>query len=307
MLMYFPPKKEPGDIIVESSKFLLQHNIRVPQLYAYDLSLGLVLQEDMGEELLFKHCQVSQESSPPYEPYRASLQQLNLLQGLDASQFGLLGQDKLLEEMQLFSDWLIDKWLGVSQQVDMASLLAVYSRLAQEIITAPICCVHLDFHSRNLTILPPSSSGESETIGILDYQDLLQGHFCYDIWSLLRDAYVRLPEDFAAKLFGEFSKQAQQRFSISRTYVHRHYNLIGVQRCLKVCGTFARLFLRDGKQHYLPHVPLVMGYLQQALQELSQKMYEGTEESSFGMEQIELLQQLMPKLLELTEQKLSCK
>ena len=34
---------------------------------------------------------------------------------------------------------------------------------------------------------------------------------------------------------------------------------------LKVCGTFARLYLRDGKRDYLQHIPLVMDYLNEAV------------------------------------------
>jgi len=41
---------------------------------------------------------------------------------------------------------------------------------------------------------------------------------------------------------------------------------MGLQRHLKVLGTFARLFLRDGKADYLRDLPLVLGYVEDVLE-----------------------------------------
>ena len=41
----------------------------------------------------------------------------------------------------------------------------------------------------------------------------------------------------------------------------RWFDWMGLQRHLKVLGTFARLFLRDGKSAYLDDLPLVIDYV----------------------------------------------
>jgi aminoglycoside/choline kinase family phosphotransferase len=45
---------------------------------------------------------------------------------------------------------------------------------------------------------------------------------------------------------------------------YRDYEMMGVQRHIKVLGIFARLYHRDGKDGYLKDLPLVMSYLRSA-------------------------------------------
>jgi aminoglycoside/choline kinase family phosphotransferase len=49
----------------------------------------------------------------------------------------------------------------------------------------------------------------------------------------------------------------------------RWFDLMGLQRHLKVLGTFARLHLRDGKSGYLADLPLVLRYVRETLQRRS--------------------------------------
>lgn len=309
MLMHFPPTQEDGQTIVESSKFLIKNNIRVPQLLGYDLDVGVVLQEDMGSELLFSYTEESTKPEQRLELYLQSIGQIDLLQDLDAKEFGYFDPARQIREMQLFSEWFIGKWLGTSEPNTLAELEDLYLQLSEEIFTAPQCCIHLDFHSRNLCVLTEGNERNShKNIGVLDYQDLLQGHFCYDIWSLLKDAYVLLPEGMNQTLFQSFINLSTNRFDLSEDYVRLHYNLIGVQRCLKVCGTFSRLSLRDGKGHYLPHIPLVLNYLLEATTWLKQdRLSQNTSilSSNPSLEaSLQVLVRILPQLITQTQQKL---
>ena len=285
ILMHFPPAKEDGKRIVETSNFFSNNGVQVPKLYAQDVNLGVVLQQDMGKELL----SLRNASGVNTSLYKMALEQLNLIQQLDASQFGSLDKENLMEEMQLFSKWFVSDWLSCEQEVNLQQLNELYTQLTSKILEAPQCCVHLDFHSRNLCVVaaakqengtPDGDSDdkkygkeldkEYEHIGILDYQDVLQGHFCYDAWSLLRDAYILLPQNIFDSLLDDFITKAAKRFNLEdKDYITAQFNLIGIQRCLKVCGIFARLSLRDGKAGYLQHIPLVMDYLQGAINNLS--------------------------------------
>src|SRR5690606_39393301 len=44
---------------------------------------------------------------------------------------------------------------------------------------------------------------------------------------------------------------------------HRQYEWMGLQRNLRILGVFARLSHRDGKHHYLDHMPRVGAYVRQ--------------------------------------------
>ena len=65
-------------------------------------------------------------------------------------------------------------------------------------------------------------------------------------WEMARAAGLPVDADFA-----EF---------------HRAYEWMGLQRNLRILGVFARLNHRDGKKHYLDHMPRVNGYVRQVAQ-----------------------------------------
>jgi aminoglycoside/choline kinase family phosphotransferase len=47
----------------------------------------------------------------------------------------------------------------------------------------------------------------------------------------------------------------------------RSFDLMGVQRHLKVAGIFGRLWLRDGKSRYLQDIPLTLRYISEVVPE----------------------------------------
>jgi aminoglycoside/choline kinase family phosphotransferase len=127
--------------------------------------------------------------------------------------------------------------------------------------------VHRDYHSRNLMLLSNSD------IGVIDFQDAVTGPFTYDLVSLLRDCYIRWPA-------GEVSRRALNYYRravaagiatpVSDKQFFRWFDLMGLQRHIKVLGIFARLFLRDGKAGYLNDLPLVIRYTLEQLDSYSE-------------------------------------
>jgi aminoglycoside/choline kinase family phosphotransferase len=50
----------------------------------------------------------------------------------------------------------------------------------------------------------------------------------------------------------------------------KQFDLMGLQRHIKVLGIFARLYLRDGKTSYLKDLPLVLAYVRETCQQYSE-------------------------------------
>ena len=100
--------------------------------------------------------------------------------------------------------------------------------------------------------------------GILDFQDAVVGPVTYDLVSLLKDAYVRWPvarvEEWAWGYF-QLAVQCGVLQPAHEVSFQRWFDLMGVQRHVKVAGIFARLFRRDGKSGYLQDIPLVLDYI----------------------------------------------
>jgi aminoglycoside/choline kinase family phosphotransferase len=104
---------------------------------------------------------------------------------------------------------------------------------------------------------------ESDNPGVLDFQDATVGAVTYDLVSLLKDCYVRWPRQRVLAWVDEYRAQAAQAgipLAADRAAFLRDFELMGLQRHLKVLGIFARLWYRDGKPGYLRDLPLVLDY-----------------------------------------------
>jgi len=73
------------------------------------------------------------------------------------------------------------------------------------------------------------------------------------IASLLRDAYVDLPEELQEDLKERFRQQASP--DEPREVFRRRYDLMCVQRNLKTLGTFGFMATVRGRRDYLDYIP----------------------------------------------------
>ncbi|XOT96954.1 aminoglycoside phosphotransferase family protein, partial [Alcaligenes pakistanensis] len=137
-----------------------------------------------------------------------------------------------------------------------------FAQLVQANVQSATVLVHRDFHSPNLMMPLP---GQTEP-GVIDYQDALAGPITYDIASLVMDARVTWTEeqqlDWAIR-YWQAAMEAGLDVPADFAIFHQQYEWMGLQRNLRILGVFARLSLRDGKHHYLDHMPRLLGYVHQ--------------------------------------------
>jgi aminoglycoside/choline kinase family phosphotransferase len=122
--------------------------------------------------------------------------------------------------------------------------------------------VHRDFHSRNLMVV------DDRNPGIIDFQDALRGPIGYDLVSLLKDCYISWPRERVVSWVAGYRALLRSLGDVgmrlsggSDAEFLRWFDLIGVQRHIKVLGIFARLWYRDGKSGYLNDLPLTLEYV----------------------------------------------
>src|SRR5690606_14605546 len=111
-----------------------------------------------------------------------------------------------------------------------------------------------DYHSRNLLF---DADGK---LGVVDFQDAVRGPATYDLVSLLRDCYYRLDATALDRHLAAYLEVAGVPAGERRRW-RTWFDLMGLQRHIKVLGIFARLWLRDGKARYLDDLPLVIRYV----------------------------------------------
>ena len=250
-----PPPMEDCRPFVSVLGLLRGAGVRAPALHAADVERGFLLLDDLGSRcyldvigkanadalytdafaaLLDMQCRIGPGQVPPYD------------------------DRKLREEMELFREWLLARHLGI--EIDGALSLALdetFEVLVRVCLEQPRVFVHRDYHSRNLMHL------DDRNPGVIDFQDAVDGPITYDLVSLLRDVYVRWPEDRVAGWVDACHDRAVARglVGVGRERFRRWFDLTGVQRHLKIAGIFARLWHRDGKPRYLDDLPLTLAYL----------------------------------------------
>jgi len=134
---------------------------------------------------------------------------------------------------------------------------AAFAHLCGEIAAWPQVLCHRDFHSRNLLLHRGAPAW-------IDFQDARMGPATYDLASLLRDAYVTLPEDFIAERAEEFRQLALS--GVDRATFARRFDWTCLQRNLKALGTFGYMTTVRGKDVYLRYVAPTLAHVRRNLE-----------------------------------------
>ena len=106
------------------------------------------------------------------------------------------------------------------------------------------------------------SKSNSIKCGLIDYQDAVIGPCTYDLVSLTQDARIDVPKQLEYELINYF---LESNLKIKKEDFMLSYNLLAIQRHMKVLGIFCRLSLRDNKDQYLQHLPRVKKMLYENL------------------------------------------
>jgi aminoglycoside/choline kinase family phosphotransferase len=162
----------------------------------------------------------------------------------------------LQTEMDLFETWYFNRHLGITlNKTQQSELSGVFTTLIESASEQPQVFVHRDYHSRNLMIT------EDNNPGVIDYQDAVVGPITYDLVSLFKDCYIEWPREKVELWLELYLARITPARLIDKATLLRWFDLMGVQRHLKVLGIFARLNYRDGKSQYLDDLPLTLKYV----------------------------------------------
>lgn len=250
-----PPDKEDIRPFIDVTRRLETTGVHVPQIMEQNLLDGFLLLEDLGDTPYLK--QLTPQTVNTL--YADALNALMHIQQADCDHLPAYNERMLRTEMQLMPEWFLHTHLGIADEDIPHELLhETFEFLIESAVGQPVAFVHRDYHSRNLMLL------ESDNPGIIDYQDAVIGPATYDLVSLLRDCYVVWPQSQVEWWVESFRKEAIIQGSlppVDAIIFQRWFDLMGIQRHLKVLGIFSRLYHRDGKSNYLNDLPLVLSYV----------------------------------------------
>lgn len=251
MLMDAPPPHEDPTPFLHVAKYLGRYGFRAPMIYGEDLTRGLVLIEDFGDERMREHVDAHPEDEMAI--YRHAIDTLIELEKAPVADVAYYDADTYLRETALLADWYMPA-MGLT--VDKHAFDALWRRALAPICDAKWqqCTVLRDYHAENIMLLRDGAQG------LIDFQDALAGHPAYDLVSLLQDARRDVSPELEAAMLEHYRQHSDASADFDL-----HYALLGAQRNTKIIGIFTRLWKRDGKERYLSFLPRMWGLLERDL------------------------------------------
>ncbi len=242
---------------------LRDYGLPVPGIVEVDGARGIVLQEDLGD-LTLQEALRGCSAAGLAEHYREAVDELVLLQceaarGPQQAECFRIAFDieKLSWELHYFLKHFLEGHRGCELSVEDRSTLAeAFHLLSQEIASWPRVLCHRDYHSRNLM-------QHGGRLYWIDFQDARMGPATYDLASLLRDAYVDVPEELQEELEERFRQKAVP--GEARGVFRRRFDLMCVQRNLKALGTFGYMATVRHNPVYLPYIPRTLAHARRNL------------------------------------------
>jgi aminoglycoside/choline kinase family phosphotransferase len=262
IVMDAPPGKEDIAPYLKVTNLLETAGAHVPHVHASDARRGFVVMEDLGDTQYLSLLKTGRGVDKLYGEALATLANIQVRGLRAASMLEPYDRRELERELNLFPEWFLGRHLGLELTPEERALITVTNEiLINEAMIQPQVFVHKDFHSRNLMVLPRGGPG------VIDFQDALRGPIGYDLVSLLKDCYISWSRERVERWVKGYRRVLANlgaNVGDSEYTFLRWFDLVGVQRHLKVLGIFCRLWYRDGKPGYLADLPLTFEYVRDA-------------------------------------------
>ena len=255
IIMDAPPDKESIAPWLDIGARLCATGVHTPNVLAIDAAQGFILMEDLGTRTYLPELTVSAADAL----YSDALDALLAMQTrVSANGLPVFDEAFLMLELEIMPTWFLERHLGFTPSCGEWDVIEpAFRLLIDNARQQPQVFMHRDFHSRNLMITEESNPG------IIDFQGAVLGPITYDLASLLRDCYIAWPIEQVDTWVERYRQRLLKAGAVDVDGAHfrRWFDLIGLQRHIKVLGLFCRLNYRDGKAGYLRDLPLVLDYV----------------------------------------------
>lgn len=242
---------------------LTRRGFSAPRILASDLEKGLILLEDLGDDLYARVLEQHPEQEKKlYENavsclaaiYRSSFNPNMVHQN---ASWTVQNYDPLAlqAEADLFLEWYVPHFDGAISEQAQSEWTALWQDAFKHLDAHASGLALRDFHAENIFALP-ERDGRSD-VGLIDFQDALFAHPAYDLCSLLEDARRDVDPSIVPGLISRFCEEAG---IVEDKKFHAAYAVQAAQRNAKILGIFVRLAKRDGKQKYLDLIPRVAAH-----------------------------------------------
>ena len=238
------------------NKFLRGKGIHTPKTISQHFSEGIMEIEDFGDHTLFHSIRKSKNIFPYYKKSVNVILKLQKIKPINKIKiksnqnlkFDNYNLKNLHKDSDLFLNWYLPGVLGKRKSKKFKKIIKKeLHKLYKKIFFKNQFIVHRDFHVSN--IMPTNKK-----LGVIDTQDAILGNPMYDLASLVDDVRVKVPSPIKNKTFQYYLTKC----SIKKKQIYllkNDFDILSIQRNLKILGIFYRLFKRDNKPQYLKYLP----------------------------------------------------
>ena len=237
------------------NNILKKNKINAPKLISDHYQHNMIEISDLGEKSFYD---IISKKRNKFNYYKDLIQIILKLQKIKIKKKYYLGKYKfkfqkyslqnLHRESDLFFDWYL-KFSSKNLKIDkIKKILKIeLNKIYKKLYFKNNTFVHRDFHASNIMV-------NKKVFGLVDSQDAIIGNPLYDVASLIDDVRIKLPINLQNKLLKfYYSKSKLKRENFQN--LKNDYDILSVQRNLKILGIFVRLSKRDNKSLYLKFLP----------------------------------------------------
>tara|TARA_Y200000002_G_scaffold380907_1_gene393536 strand:- start:2436 stop:3398 length:963 start_codon:yes stop_codon:yes gene_type:complete len=237
------------------NKILKKNKINAPKLVSNHYQHNMIEISDLGEKSFYDIILKKKNKLKYYKDLIKiiiKLQKIKIKKNYHLGKYKLKLQKYSLGNLHKESDLFFDWYLKFSsknikstkiKKILKKELNKIYKKLYFENNTF----VHRDFHASNIMI-------NKKTFSLIDSQDAIIGNPLYDVVSLIDDVRIKLPNNLQNQLLQYYYSKSKLKKENYQN-LKNDYDILSIQRNLKILGIFVRLSKRDNKSTYLKYLP----------------------------------------------------
>ncbi|HUQ33260.1 MAG TPA: phosphotransferase [Pyrinomonadaceae bacterium] len=237
----FDPKFHP---YLDITGLFLEAELPVPQIYEVEATLGIIVQEDLGDrQLRLVYETASEEECEAFKDQAITLIAQIQAASTKAAERNSISSRLAFDEAKLAWElnFFFEHYFGSLRHEELphavaAEIKAEMNDIAAELSARPRFLCHRDFHASNLMV------DGKKRLRIVDHQDARMGPASYDLVTLLLDRQPQPPslaEVRAHRLYFLGERRRRGLDAIDPDEFAREFRLMSVQRGLKAIGTFS--------------------------------------------------------------------
>lgn len=237
------PKTEELSAFLNMQGHLEKSGVRVPAVYAVDLTHALALIEDLGETDLGGALQKGGDTENLYRGAIDILLGLHKkVQNPDASALNLphFTPVLFLDQVSLFLDLYAEKIMGqVFSSTARAGFVAAWRPALEKACAVPQSLLLRDYHAANIMV-----PGVAAPLAVIDFQDGGVGPVGYDLVSLLEDARRDIAPALRQRLIDYYCTHSA---SVQREGFLSSCAILAAQRHMRILAIVARRWVDQGR------------------------------------------------------------